>query len=192
MIGKNQVMIADMSLMPITLIISPKKTTWEQFKSFQRSLEHKFITFFLSSATKEQLKLEIFFISPHGSCLMKKIWTSQRMSTIYTSVYLRQSRQPKLLVLGLYSDHPWSWCFYFHILLSHRAGDVLLLPSPMWRKKPWGRGWFRIRELGDGSANENSLSYKYIRVKVPSCTWIKSIIFLTTPPVAAFEQAKLV
>ena len=65
MIGKNQVMIADMSLMPITLIghISPKKTTWEQFKSFQRSLEHKFITFFLSSATKEQLKLEIFFTS---------------------------------------------------------------------------------------------------------------------------------
>ena len=65
MIGKNQVMIADMSVMPITLIghISPKKTTREQFKSFQRSLEHKFITFFLSSATKVQLKLEIFFTS---------------------------------------------------------------------------------------------------------------------------------
>ena len=65
MIGRNQEMIADMSLMPITLIghISPKKTTWEPFKSFQRSLEHKFITFFLTSATKEQLKLEIFFTS---------------------------------------------------------------------------------------------------------------------------------
>ena len=119
MIGKNQEMIADMSLMPITLIghISPKKTTREPFKSFQRSLEHKFITFFLSSATKEQLKLEIFFTSwlmldeassrkyeHHSVCLP----SYEHHSVCLQSVYLRQSRQPKLLVfvLGLYSDHP--------------------------------------------------------------------------------------
>ena len=153
-------MIADMSLMSIILIghFSPKKTTREQFKSFQRSLEHKFITFFLSSATKEQLKLEIFFTSwlmldeassrkyeQHGVCL----------PFTHLFIYDNNGNRNCLYILGLYSDHPWSWV----LLLSHRAGDVLLLPSPMWRKKPWGRGWFQIRELGDGSANEHCLSY---------------------------------
>ena len=159
MIGKNQVMIADMSLMPITLIghISPKKTTWEQFKYFQRSLSINLLHFSLVQPLRNNSNWRFF--SPHGSCLMKRLPENMNITAyvyhlhicLFTTITATEIACIRFIfgppmIMGAFTFTSDRWCSF-------------TAKSDVKSKKPWGRGWFRIREPGDGSANEHCLSY---------------------------------